>query len=75
MPGDNVKVQMKLNFPITISKGARFALREGGKTIAAGIVSDILPEETVIDFGKVVKKKETPQPTTAQPATTTQAKG
>ena len=43
MPGDNVKVQMKLNFPITISKGARFALREGGKTIAAGIVSDILP--------------------------------
>jgi elongation factor Tu len=39
MPGDNVSIEAKLNFPITIVKGARFALREGGKTIAAGVVT------------------------------------
>ena len=55
MPGDNVKIQAKLNFPITIAKGSRFALREGGKTIAAGIVTEILPEDYEIDFGKVKK--------------------
>lgn len=42
-PGDNVTIKGKLHFPLTISKGARFALREGGKTIAAGVVTDILP--------------------------------
>ena len=44
-----------MNFPITITKGSRFALREGGKTIAAGIVTEILPEDYQIDFGKVKK--------------------
>lgn len=38
-PGDNLTIRAKLNFPITIMKGSRFALREGGKTIAAGIVT------------------------------------
>jgi elongation factor Tu len=42
-PGDNLTIRAKLNFPITIDKGARFALREGGKTIAAGLVTQILP--------------------------------
>jgi len=54
-----------LNFPLTIVKGARFALREGGKTVAAGVVTEILPENTVLDFGKVVKVKpsqEAPKP-------------
>ena len=55
MPGDNVKIQAKLNFPITITKGSRFALREGGKTIAAGVVTEILPEDYEIDFGKAKK--------------------
>lgn len=36
---------MKLSFPLPVEKGLRFALREGGKTIAAGVVSEILPED------------------------------
>lgn len=66
-PGDNVTIKAKLNFPITISKGSRFALREGGKTIAAGIVTEVLPETTELDFGKPKKVKAT----TAPAATTT----
>jgi hypothetical protein len=60
-----LKIRVKLNFPLTIVKGARFALREGGKTVAAGVVTEILPENTVLDFGKVVKVKpsqEAPKP-------------
>ena len=33
-PGDNLSIRAKLHFPLTITKGSRFALREGGKTIA-----------------------------------------
>lgn len=43
-PGDSVKVTMKLEFPMPIKKGERFALREGGKTVAAGVVGDLLPD-------------------------------
>lgn len=42
--GDNLKVTLKLEFPMPISKGERFAFREGGKTIAAGVISEILPD-------------------------------
>lgn len=45
-PGDNISIKGKLHFPLTITKGSRFALREGGKTIAAGVVTDILPDNT-----------------------------
>jgi elongation factor Tu len=38
-PGDNLKIRAKLHFPLTISKGVRFALREGGKTVAAGVIT------------------------------------
>ena len=41
MPGDNVTMQIKLITPIAIEKGLRFAIREGGKTVGAGSVSDI----------------------------------
>lgn len=65
-PGDNVTIKGKLHFPLTIAKGARFALREGGKTIAAGVVTDILPENTVINASKQPQKKtEAPPPTPA----------
>ena len=37
MPGDNISVHMKLNYPLPIIDGQRFALREGGKTVAAGV--------------------------------------
>lgn len=45
MPGDNLLVQLKLSFPLALSQGLRFALREGGKTIASGVITNILKEE------------------------------
>lgn len=49
MPGDNVTVEMKLNYPLPIVKGQRFALREGGKTVAAGVITKLL-EDTEADL-------------------------
>ncbi|MGE0335053.1 MAG: elongation factor Tu [Gammaproteobacteria bacterium] len=42
MPGDNVKIQVKLINPIAMEEGLRFAIREGGRTVGAGVVSKIL---------------------------------
>lgn len=42
MPGDSVKVKVELIQPIAIEKGMRFAIREGGKTVGAGIVLEII---------------------------------
>lgn len=42
MPGDSVKIKVKLITPIAMEKGIRFAIREGGRTIGAGTVSDII---------------------------------
>jgi elongation factor Tu len=42
MPGDNTSFQVELICPIAMEKGLRFAIREGGKTIGAGTVTDIL---------------------------------
>lgn len=42
MPGDNVEITVKLIQPIAMEKGMRFAIREGGRTIGAGTVSEIL---------------------------------
>ena len=42
MPGDNVSIQVELITPIAMEKTIRFAIREGGKTVGAGRVSDIL---------------------------------
>lgn len=44
MPGDNITVNMKLNYPLPILKGQRFALREGGKTVAAGVITELLED-------------------------------
>jgi len=59
-PGDNFTATMKLTFPLPILAGQRFALREGGKTVASGIVSKLL-EDTKEDFqeeeNRVTKKK------------------
>ena len=41
MPGDNVKMEVELITPIAIEKGLRFAIREGGRTVGSGGVSDI----------------------------------
>ncbi|MCB1113151.1 MAG: elongation factor Tu [Chlamydiia bacterium] len=42
MPGDNVEITVKLVAPVAMEKGMRFAIREGGRTIGAGTVSEIL---------------------------------
>ncbi len=42
MPGDNVSVEIELIAPVAMEKGQRFAIREGGRTIGAGRVSDIV---------------------------------
>lgn len=41
MPGDNVKMDVELITPIAIEPGLRFAIREGGRTVGAGVVSSI----------------------------------
>ena len=42
MPGDNVKMVVTLITPIAMEQGLRFAIREGGKTVGAGVVAKIL---------------------------------
>ncbi len=42
MPGDNVKINAELIHPIAMEEGTRFAIREGGRTVGAGVVSKIL---------------------------------
>jgi len=41
MPGDNVKINVELIAPIAMEEGTRFAIREGGRTVGAGVVSSI----------------------------------
>ena len=42
MPGDNVTMEVELIMPIAIEKELRFAIREGGKTVGAGVVSEVI---------------------------------
>ncbi|HUL55717.1 MAG TPA: elongation factor Tu, partial [Usitatibacter sp.] len=42
MPGDNISMEVELIAPIAMEKGLRFAIREGGKTVGAGVVADII---------------------------------
>ncbi len=42
MPGDNVRLKIKLISPIAMEEGLRFAIREGGRTVGAGVISKIL---------------------------------
>jgi elongation factor Tu len=42
MPGDNVKLMVKLICPIAMNEGLRFAIREGGRTVGAGVVAKIV---------------------------------
>ncbi len=41
MPGDNVSVEAELITPIAMDAGLRFAIREGGRTVGAGVISEI----------------------------------
>jgi elongation factor Tu len=42
MPGDNVALTVELITPIAMEKELRFAIREGGRTVGAGVISDVL---------------------------------
>jgi elongation factor Tu len=42
MPGDNVKLMVNLHSPIAMDEGLRFAIREGGRTVGAGVVAKII---------------------------------
>jgi elongation factor Tu len=42
MPGDNVLIQVELITPIAMEKELRFAIREGGRTVGSGVVTEII---------------------------------
>ncbi len=42
MPGDNASLSVELITPIAMEKELRFAIREGGKTVGAGVISDVV---------------------------------
>ena len=42
MPGDNIKMVVELISPIAMEEGLRFAIREGGKTVGAGVVAKVI---------------------------------
>ncbi len=42
MPGDNVNLEVELIAPIAMEKGVRFAIREGGRTVGAGTVTEVI---------------------------------
>ncbi len=42
MPGDNITIEATLITPIAMEKEMRFAIREGGRTVGAGVISDII---------------------------------
>jgi elongation factor Tu len=44
MPGDNVSVNVELITPIAMEKELRFAIREGGRTVGAGVISEVIEE-------------------------------
>ncbi|HKY79445.1 MAG TPA: elongation factor Tu, partial [Anaerolineales bacterium] len=42
MPGDNVNLQVELGIPVALEQGSKFAIREGGLTVGAGVITKIL---------------------------------
>ena len=42
MPGDHTPLDVSLDTPIALEAGSRFALREGGKTISSGVVTEVI---------------------------------
>jgi elongation factor Tu len=42
MPGDNIEMGVELMVPVAIEQGLRFAIREGGRTVGAGVVTSIV---------------------------------
>ena len=42
MPGDDVEVTIELIYPVALEKESKFAIREGGRTVGAGVVTEII---------------------------------
>ena len=42
MPGDNVTITVELIYPVALNPGLRFAIREGGRTVGAGQITEII---------------------------------
>ena len=42
MPGDNIQMTIELGSPVAMDEGLRFAIREGGRTVGAGTVTEIV---------------------------------
>ena len=42
MPGDNVTMEVELIMPVALEQGSRFAIREGGRTVGAGVITQII---------------------------------
>jgi len=42
MPGDNINLEVELLVSVAMEEGLRFAIREGGRTVGAGVVTEIL---------------------------------
>jgi elongation factor Tu len=42
MPGDNISLEVTLHTPVAMEKGLRFAIREGGRTVGAGAIAEIV---------------------------------
>ena len=42
MPGDNVNLEVELITPVALEKGSKFAIREGGLTVGAGVITEVL---------------------------------
>ena len=42
MPGDNVEMEMEIHAPLALETGQRFNIREGGRTVATGLITRIL---------------------------------
>jgi elongation factor Tu len=42
MPGDSINLQVELIMPVALEKGSKFAIREGGLTVGAGVITEIL---------------------------------
>ena len=42
MPGDNIKMHVKLIAPVALENGSRFAIREGGRTVGAGVITKVI---------------------------------
>ena len=58
MPGDNITMEIELITPVALEKGLRFAIREGGRTVGAGTISEIVQYATSFGLGRQDSKAE-----------------